>query len=229
MNRTYLFYILLPLLAFIVAYKFATSTWNGQITSRTYYQGRVLAESERPIKSPELVSKDQKQTDNIIWDLKVIRSESDGIIGLKFGSYISEFGQTLCSVYSKVELVLHGDGVAVSGKSPKIVIEGDCPNEGQGGADGVFPIFLISDCQSDQDASEFIQLSNGTELRISNTDFPISEPDWVIEKLTFIDENNSVKSLDFNHLMIKEILKSSGKSKKSNFQAGSDFISIPCN
>ena len=192
---------------------------GGKPTARIYQLGGIVAGSNQPVKRPVLMDARLTQVENIIESLSVVRDENLGVVGLQFGNFISEYGQNLCSGFNRIELILFGDGVATSGEHPRLIFTGYCPEDQNpqvlsDKVKGIFPLFLIQDCKSNTKFNDQIQLSNGTNMKVANMDVGVSEPDWVIEKLSFIDENNPLNVIEFNFDDISDILKN--KVPKTN-------------
>ncbi len=208
--------ILVAFLGFSAGLKMSLKSFDGKTTARLYEQGRVVAGTRQPVKKTLLLNENIVQEENIILSTTVTRDENLGIIGLKFGNFITEYGQSLCSAFSKVEVILFGDSIAVSGEAPRIIFTGDCPSRRTTNSrstalqlETIFPMFLISDCQQNTKVADQYQLSNGTNVKLTNIDFGLSEPDWVLEKVSFIDENNPVNAIEFEFGQIKQILQAS--------------------
>jgi hypothetical protein len=218
-NRERLLPLFILICSFLVGLQLGLNSLDGKATARLYQLGRVVAGSNQPVKKPILMDAKLTQVENIIGSLSVVRQENLGVIGLRFGNYISEYGQNLCSAFNKIELILFGDGVATSGEHPRLIFTGYCPIDPSpqilsNKVKGVFPLFLIEDCQSNTKFIDQIELSNGTNIKVTNMDVGVSEPDWVIEKLSFIDENNPLNVIEFNFDDIADILKN--KTPKTN-------------
>lgn len=197
------------MLGLVLGHKFVTRSWDGQTTARVYLQGRVVAGTTKPVQDTLLVNSNVQNENNIISSLKLVKDENSNLIGLNFGNFITEYGQSLCSAYRNVEIILFGNGLAVSGEPPRVLVEGLCPAaeslSGLGlNLDVVFPVFLISECSKVQE-QDFYTINDTTEVKFSNVDFPLSEPDWIIEKITFSDDNNA-KLIEFDINRIRKIL-----------------------
>lgn len=219
MNKQRLLPLFILTFSFLIGLRLGLDSLGGKSTARIYQLGRVVAGSNQPVKRPVLMDAQLTQVENIISSLAVVRQESLGVIGLQFGNYISEYGQNLCSAYNKIELILFGDGVATSGEHPRLIFTGYCPIDSNPQilsekVKTVFPLFLIEDCRSNVKFQDQIELSNGTNVKVTNMDVGVSEPDWVIEKLSFIDENNPLNVIEFNFDDIADILKN--KIPKTN-------------
>lgn len=205
--------LLVAFLGFSVGYKISSKTFDGKTTARLYEQGRVVAGARQPVKKPFLFDYRVTRRENIILSTKVNKDTQLGVLGLKFGNFITEYGQSLCSAYTKVEVILFGDNVAVSGKHPKLIFTGDCPSKSSDmeapelQLKEVFPLFLVSDCKANVRVEDQFQLSNGTNVKAINMyDIGVSDPDWIVEKISFIDEGNLVNSEEFSFEQIREIL-----------------------
>jgi hypothetical protein len=219
-TQNYIFYGIfssLALASFLIGYKSSMMSLKGKSTARVYVQGRVVAETARPVRKPLLIDEKLMDSDNIIASAVVVKDSANEFIGLKFGNFISEFGQSLCSAYSKVEVILFGDGVAVSGQPPRMIFSGECPRNDKAETETLsnqvsqaFPLFLISDCNSRSKIPDNYQLENGTTVIATNIDFMLSEPDWIVEKISFIDETNPRNAIEFNFEDIKKIRSKSG-------------------
>lgn len=202
-------------IGFAVGLKVSLNSFEGKTTARLYVSGRVVADSAQAVKQPLLMNKRLLREENIIESLAIVRRNDLGVIGIQFGNYITPYGQTLCSAFSKIEMILFGDNVATSGEHPKMILSGDCPgrviareNAYSPKIQEVFPVLMLEDCESNTQIKDQIQLTNGTNTKVINLDVGVREPDWIIEKLSFIDENNALNTLEFNHVEIKEILNS---------------------
>lgn len=198
----------------VLGYSYVVKSWNGQTTARVYLQGRVVAGTTKPVQDTLLVSSKVQDETNIISSLKIVRNSEANIIGLNFGNYITEYGQSICSAYRNVEIILFGNGLAVSGEPPRIIIEGLCPSSESSSnmslnLDNLFPVFLISECNKIQE-NDFYIIEDSSEVKFSNIDFPLSEPDWIIEKITFSDDNNT-KLIEFDVNRIRQILSQKNK------------------
>ncbi len=222
------FLFLSLVLGLIIGNYFILNSWNGETTARVYLQGRVVADTVRPVQKSILINQQITNRENIISSLSVSRDPKANVIGLQFGNYLTEKGQSLCSAFGRIEVILFGDGLAVSGEAPRIIVEGACPsNEAtEVGSIGlkietIFPIFLISECQKPQ-SDDLLTFDNGTEIKMTNVDFALSEPDWIIEKITFFDENNNLKMIEFDNNQIKQIL------SKKRAQSEALFIKVIC-
>ncbi len=224
---------LLPLFilacGFVIGLRLGVTSLDGKATVRLYQLGRVVAGSNQTVKKPLLLDERLTRVENIIESLTVVRSEELGVIGIQFGNYIPEYYQSLCSAYSKIEIVLFGDEIATSGDAPKMIISGLCPSDPNAKIlthklPQIFPLFLISDCKSSARIQDQIELSNGTNIKTVNMfDIGVDEPKWLIQKINFIDESNPVNTIEFNHQEIKTIL----VNKSPN--AIRDKIFVSCN
>lgn len=209
-------------------------TWSGKTTARVYIQGRVVADTKAPVQKALLIEKKLIDPANVIASAYVVKDQKNDFIGIRFGNYITQYGQSLCSAYSTIEIILFGDGVAVSGEPPRMIFTGACPrsknesNVQSKNISSTFPLFLISDCKTNQKMNEQFQLSNGTDVKATNVDFGVSEPDWLVDKITFIDETNPVNNLEFEVQDIRSILAKSQSNRNVANSKNSDFY-IPCN
>ena len=229
MKTKSLLIIFLGILGFGSGLCFSLKTFEGQKTTRLYVQGRLVAGTNSPVKKSLLVDEKLVNIENIIASMSSAEDNSLGVIGLRFGNYISEYGQSLCSAFNTVEVILYGEGMAVSGQPPRIILTGACPTESSTDLGSmnfqlktIFPIFLISDCRSNATLNDAFILENGTEVKITNMDFGVSEPDWIVEKVSLFDKNYPVNGIEFDFQEIKKIRQASGQNLKDG------FVRIPC-
>lgn len=208
-------YACIGLISFTLGYFFATKSWDGKVTARVYLQGRVLANTTRPMQDPLLIETLIRLENNIISSLKITRDKNKNMIGLVFGNYITESGQDLCSLYRNIEVTLFGDNVANSGKHPRLIIQGVCPtgsatNSSQNSTslniNGVFPLLEISECDQLQN-KESVDTNFGTKILFSNLEgLTLGEPDWILERVTFSDQENEINNIDFDINRIRQII-----------------------
>lgn len=231
MKKDNIFILFIGILSFALGFGFILKTWDGKKTARIYERGRLVANAKSPVKKPLLVNEKVIHPKNIISSLKVVEDQETHTIGILFGNYISEYDQSLCSAFDTIEVVLYGDNVAVSGKPPRMILTGDCPKGSQSDIESLslqleasFPVFRISDCKENVSLPDNYELENGTVVLMTNMDFGISEPDWMIEKVSFFDKDkdHSENVIKFDHLQIKEIR----QDAKSDLNNG--FIRIKC-
>lgn len=230
MRANTIIYIFLGVVGFAAGLCFSLKTLEGQKTARLYVQGRLVANTKSPVKKPLLVQDKLVQIENVIASMVSVEDEAMGVIGLRFGNYISEYGQSLCSAFNTVEVILYGEGVAVSGQPPRMILTGACPKESSSDIQSfsaqlqkTFPVFLVSDCAKNTVLNDAFILENGTEVKVTNMDFGVSEPDWIIEKISLFDKNYPVNGVEFDFHEIKKIRQNAGLNLKDG------FVRIPCN
>lgn len=214
MKSTYALSILIAFLSFSAGFKISLKTFEGKTTARLYEQGRIVAGMGPPVKKAFLFDDRITRRENIILSTTVVKDKQLGVIGFRFGNFITN-GQSLCSAYNKIELVLFGDNIATSGKHPQLIFTGNCPSAASTDLESqelqlqdVFPLFLISNCENNTKVNNEYNLSNGTDIKVVNMDVGISEPDWVLESISFYnDDDNRLNSENFNFEQIQDILR----------------------
>ena len=105
-----------------------------------------------PMKQALLIKEELRFEENIILGAQVVFDSQRGINGIEFGNFLNSEGEDLCSYFSGIEMVLFGEGIAISGNHPRITIERICPlgkkllENGVRDRAPIFDIFQAGDC-----------------------------------------------------------------------------------
>ena len=218
MKKEFLLFVIFFGLGAFAGHHLVMDSWKGFRTSRLDIEGRKVADIRKPVKQAVLIKEELRYRENIILGAQSTFDPHRMVNGIEFGNFVNSEGKDLCSYFSEIEMVLFGDGVAISGDHPQITIRGACPTEEEGSSRGeikdrtlMFDIFRSSDCEKNF-SDDFYELENGTRAELNVTGFTLSEPTWLVKKIVFMHPSMSTEDLEFSFYNIKKILKEDGKT-----------------